>query len=242
MNPNLNAKSSKRSLLALLAMLALLGLLGSTLVTRAAQTSKAQGRGRRIASPTQPLAIPSQQTLADDPEKAALADEVASHFGARILRFDVAENQTRFSFDETPVFPDGLPAYGNEFVTEGYIYPNGTLNSFTNGVNADGSPEFPDKVMGRWTCRGWHVGDGAHTTTGPVVITHQLYDFDDTPGRVTLTTDGVELADVDVPFKRAIVGGTGRFAQARGEATQTFLGFHQFNGVKLRFELRVATR
>lgn len=242
MNPNLKEKSSKRSLLVLLAVLALLAPLGSTLVTKAAQAGKAQGRGRRIVSLTQPPAVPSQQPLAHDPEMAALADESATHFRARIVRFDVAENQTRFSFDETPVFPDGLPAYGNEFITEGYIYPHGTLDSFTDGVNADGSPQFPDKVIGRWVCRGWHVGDGAHTTTGPVVITHQLYDFDDEAGKVTLTTDGIELADVDVPFKRAIIGGTGPFAQARGEATQTFLGFHQFNGVKLRFELRVAVR
>src|SRR5262245_62136119 len=33
-------------------------------------------------------------------------------------RFEVAENGLRFIFDETPVHPDGQPAYGNPFVTE----------------------------------------------------------------------------------------------------------------------------
>jgi hypothetical protein len=154
----------------------------------------------------------------------------------------VAENGKRFTPDETPVFPDGLPAYGNEFITEGYIYPHGTLDG-TNGVNTDGSPEFPNKVIGRWYCRGWHVGDGAHTTTGPIVITHQLYDFGAQPGQTTLTTDGIELADMGVPFQRAIIGGTGVYALARGEATQTLLVFpNQAGGVNLRLTLKVRGR
>ncbi|MGH9937305.1 MAG: hypothetical protein ACREAM_13745 [Blastocatellia bacterium] len=84
----------------------------------------------------------------------------------RTIRFDVAENGKKFTPDETPVFSDGLPAYGAEFITEGYIYPEGTLNG-ANGVN-------------------------------PV---------------------------------RAITGGTGAYALARGENRQSFLGFNQSNGV-----------
>ncbi len=173
-------------------------------------------------------------TLADDREGA---DEPAR---TRLVRLDVAENGKRFTPDETPVFPDGLPAYGNEFITEGYIYPSGTLNG-TNGVNPDGTPEFPDRVIGRWYCRGWHVGDGAHTTTGPIVITHQLYDLGDRPGSKTITTDGIELADVNTPLQRAITGGTGKYSLARGEQTQTLLGFpNNAGGVNLRVEFRVA--
>ena len=131
-----------------------------------------------------------------------------------------------------------MPGYANEFITEGYIYPYGTLVA-GNGALADGSPEFPEKVLGRWTCRGWHVGEGALTKTGPWVITHQLYDFGETPGHVTLTTDGLELVDVDVPIRRAIIGGTGPYALARGEAIQTMLGFNQLEGVNLRLVLKV---
>ena len=46
-----------------------------------------------------------------------------------IVQFDVSESGPRFVFDEAPVFDDGLPAYGNAFVTEGYIFPYGYLDS-----------------------------------------------------------------------------------------------------------------
>lgn len=159
----------------------------------------------------------------------------------RFIQFDVSENAKRFIFDETPLFADGSPAYGNEFVTEGYIYPPGTLDN-ADGVNADGSPQFPEKVIGRWVCRGWHIGEGAKTVTGPWVVTHQVYDFGSKPGQSSLMTDGVELVDIGVPINRAISGGTGQFAESRGEATQIMTGFNQLNGVKLRFTVRVANR
>lgn len=159
----------------------------------------------------------------------------------RFVQFDVSENAKRFIFDETPLFADGSPAYGNEFVTEGYIYPLGTLDN-ADGVNADGSPQFPDKVIGRWTCRGWHVGEGAKTVTGPWVATHQVYDLGAKHGQAMLTTDGLELVDIGVPINRAISGGTGQFAESRGEATQIMIGFNQLNGVKLRLTARVVNR
>jgi hypothetical protein len=217
---------------------------------RTTNTPGKANRPRRFARATQTLAltlmlsailgsalVPSTG-LADDEESR----EAFHRHGVRILKFDVAENAKRFIFDETPLVDNGagkkVPGYANEFITEGYIYPYGTLSA-GNGVLADGSPEFPEKVLGRWTCRGWHVGEGALTKTGPWVITHQLYDFGETPGNVTLTTDGLELVDVDVPIRRAIIGGTGPYALARGEAIQTMLGFNQLEGVNLRLVLKV---
>jgi hypothetical protein len=41
------------------------------------------------------------------------------------------------------VHEDDLPAYGNSFITQGYIYEYGTLNG-SNGVLPNGKPEFPD--------------------------------------------------------------------------------------------------
>jgi hypothetical protein len=210
-----------------------------------------QEKGRRVDPNRQDSAQAEAQ-----PEKSALGaqdklplietQEGATWFSipipkTKIIWFDVSENAKRFVFDETPLHDDGAPAYGNEFVTEGYIYPFGTLNG-TNGVNPDGSPEFPDRVIGRWTCRGWHVGEGAKTVSGPWVITHQLYDLGDRPGQVTLTTDGLELVDIGVPVKRAVIGGTGPYAEARGEATQTMIGFNQLNGANLRVEIKVAIK
>jgi hypothetical protein len=168
-------------------------------------------------------------------------DKNASPDRAKTIRFDVAEDATRFVFDEKPVDEAGLPAYGNSFVTQGYIYPHGTLNG-TNGVKANGEPQFPKKVIGEWTCRGWFVGDGASTKSGPWVSTTQLYDLGDRPGEVMLVSDGAEIADVGVPIKRAITGGTGPYKVATGEASQKLLGFNKSEGVNLRFELKVGNR
>ena len=160
----------------------------------------------------------------------------------RILEFDISELATRFVFDETPLNGNGSPAYGGEFVTEGVIYAPGTLDG-TNGVKAEfdengklikAEPEFPDKVIGKWTCRGWHVGEGAATVTGPWVITHQLYQFGDTPGASTFTSDGHELVDLDVAIHRAVTGGTGPYRRMRGEVVQTMIGFNASNGANLR--------
>ncbi|HEX4948925.1 MAG TPA: hypothetical protein VFZ34_19765 [Blastocatellia bacterium] len=228
-----------------------LGVAAMTMLSIFVATNAQEARGRMVTP--KPRAEASQQTVEaaaiplDQAAAATLAQIIPSlgNFNSyektRVLRFDVSENAKRFIFDETPLHPDGAPAYGNEFVTEGYIYPEGTLNG-TNGVNPDGSPEFPHKVIGRWTCRGWHVGEGAKTVTGPWVVTHQYFDFGHKPGRVSLATDGVELVDIDVPVMRAIIGGTGIYAQARGEAKQTMIGFNQLNGVNLRLEIKVNLR
>ena len=165
-------------------------------------------------------------------------DQAAARFGLKVIEFDVAENGKRFVFDETPVHEDltpPQPAYGNPFVTEGYIYPLNTLNG-TNGVKPDGTPEFPEKVIGKWTCRGWFIGDGVKTVTGPWVITTQLYDFGD---QETLISEGYEIADLNVEVLRAITGGTAKYLWARGQAAQILLGFNPTGGVDLRFKLVV---
>lgn len=171
---------------------------------------------------------------------SAAWSEAGERGGRRTIEVDVAENGTRFLPDETPVFEDGLPNYGAEFITEGYIYPAGTLSG-ANGTLPDGSPEFPDKVIGRWTCRGWHVGEGARTTAGPLVVTHQIFDFGEAPGSEAIMTDGFEYAEPNVAFHRAIIGGTGRFARARGEQVQTLLGYpNPSHGVSIRVVLEVS--
>ena len=155
------------------------------------------------------------------------------------LTVDVAEAGTRFVFDEAPVFDDGYPAYGNSFITEGYIYPAGTLGD-SNGVLANGEPEFPDLVLGKWTCRGYFVGDGAHTATGPWVVTTQIFDLGDQPGEEMIITEGPEYADIGRIGVRAITGGTGRYSKARGQMAQTLIGFNESMGVNLQVSLDVS--
>ena len=171
--------------------------------------------------------------------------QMSKSWHSALLKFDVAESMPKFVFDEAPVLPSGLPAYGNPFITQGYIYPYRTLDG-TNGVLADGSPEFPELVIGEWTCRGYFIGNGAETTTGPWVITTQLYDFYESSGfvegrqssRSNLITDGYEIADVGVAVTRPVTGGTGRFQRSRGQARQKLLGFNASEGVNLRFRIR----
>lgn len=164
---------------------------------------------------------------------------------AEIIEVEVAENgYQRFSADETPTFEeDGLPAYGGEFITQGYLYPPGTLTcddeGICNGVLEDGSPEFPDAVLGEWTCWGYHVGDGAHTLTGPMVVTNQIFSFGAVPGVETITSTGYELADFSVPVARAITGGTGAYSMADGEQVQESLGFDMARGVSLSVKFNI---
>lgn len=164
------------------------------------------------------------------------ADEVESaatiFSDSNPLEFDVVESMAKFSFDEAPILPSALPAYGTPFTTQGYIYPYGTLEE-TSGVLVDGSPEFPERVIGEWTCRGYFIGNGAETTTGPWVITTQLFDFYNDKGYAegkqsswaNLVTEGYEIADVNVESTRAVTGGTGRYPRpsaSRSRPTASF--------------------
>ena len=150
----------------------------------------------------------------------------ADHGGKRIT-VDVAMNGVTFFDFEENLDPAraGIPPNGSPFIIQGYIYRGGTFKRYgdTSGVNADGSPQFPDRVIGKWICRGWHLQDG-DAASGPVVATTQIFDFDlDKPGAHMIITEGIELADFDVPFKRAVTGGTGVFKRIEGELVQTYV-------------------
>ena len=158
------------------------------------------------------------------------------------LEVDVAEDGNRFVFTSERLFDDGMPQYGTPFVTQGYLYPAGTLNG-SDGVRPDGQPEFPALVIGEWTCYGWMIGDGAHTTTGEWVVSTQIYQFDEAHGGGILITDGFELADIGVEGIRAITGGSGQFVGVSGTQAQTLLGFTAQMGVNLnvRFDFAGVT-
>jgi hypothetical protein len=151
------------------------------------------------------------------------------------MRFEIAEDGTRFVFSQERLFDDGMPQYGTPFVTQGYIYPEGTLNG-SNGVLPNGEPEFPELVLGEWTCYGYMIGDGGHSTTGEWVVSTQMYKFEDG----TIVTGGFELVDLETPISRAITGGTGTFVGADGEQTQILHGFTEQMGVNLTVEFHIA--
>lgn len=132
-----------------------------------------------------------------------------------------------------------MPAYGASFITQGYIYPENTLNG-TNGVLEDGSPEFPDLVLGTWTCRGWLIGNGVYTEGEPWAVTTQIYQFGDVEDGNIITTEGYELPDFNVPVARVITGGIGNYQFAQGEQSQELLGMSEDMGVNLRVEFRLS--
>jgi hypothetical protein len=156
-----------------------------------------------------------------------------------VLRFDVAEDGTRYVWSGDPKLADGMPTNGTPFFSQGYIYPEGTLTE-SNGVLADGSPEFPDKVLGQWTCYGWWIGDATHIEQSAPWLTTHLFNFGGEFGEATLVSDGYSINDMGVPLDRAITGGTGLYTEARGVQVETNLGFNASKGGNFRYEVRIS--
>ena len=158
-----------------------------------------------------------------------------------VFTVEVAEDITRLVLADAPVLEDGLPAYGNAYITQGYIYPEGTLLEGVSGALEDGSPAFPDKVLGEWTSWGYHVGkEGAHTESGPFVTGFELFDFGEEHGEKTILLGGVIPVNTVAPM--SVLGGTGPYAYARGEADHEVLRFDEFSeGVQLRYTFKVST-
>jgi hypothetical protein len=154
------------------------------------------------------------------------------------LDIEVSENALMFVYDEARVHDDGLPAYGSAFITQGYIYPAGTLDG-TNGVLDTGEPEFPDQVIGTWVCYGYLIGDGIYTETGAWVVSTQIFEFDESYDKSTIITSGTELVDLNVTGFRAITGGTNSFRGAQGQQSQMLVGFNGTEGVVLHMNLNM---
>jgi hypothetical protein len=156
-----------------------------------------------------------------------------------VLTFDMAEDFTRFVFDPDLVHEEeGYPVHGNSFITQGYLYPAGTLEGNT-GVNADGSPQFPDKVIGTWICRGRVLSDSMGSDGRPSAISTQFFQLGEEYGNRTIVSKGYEFMQPEGPFTRAITGGSGEYRGVRGEQIQELLGVNEYMGMMLRFELRL---
>lgn len=156
------------------------------------------------------------------------------------LALDVCCNGRTVSF-QGPTFPDGMPNYGATFVVEGVIYPDGTLRTrgVTRGLYADGSPEYPNLVMGKWTCYGTFVGQGARTPAGQAsVVTSQIYDLaPDRPGEKILMSTGYELEGFNIPFRRVLIGATGVLGLGLGaEVVQEAIGPNETGFPNIHFQ------
>jgi hypothetical protein len=153
----------------------------------------------------------------------------------KLLEIEVAEDINRFVITADAFTEDGMPVHSAPFSTRGYIYPAGTING-TNGVLADGTSEFPDKVLGEWTCFGWMLVD---SDGGVEVVSTQVLTFEGEAGDGMITTHGFEAMEVGAPIQRTISGGTGDFTKVSSQ-TQTLLGMTDQMAVNLgiTFDLR----
>jgi hypothetical protein len=153
--------------------------------------------------------------------------------GSVVLTYDVAEDFTKFI--PTLVKPtDAAPTRGAWFLTEGNIYPAGTIQGSgdTFDPNAAGA-------IGRWYCRGTHLVSAAEIPAAALwVDTAQLYFLPS--DEQSIVTDGLEGNGV---ILRAVTGATGPYRGYLGQQQQEFLGFNATGGVNLRvtFFLEKAT-
>jgi len=146
-----------------------------------------------------------------------------AHAGAGRMTVEIAVNGKTFVFTDNG---DG-PTHGAPFVVMGPMLAEGTFERAgeNNGLLEDGTPAIPEAVTGQWHCRGWLINDGLAAKTGPHVSTTQIFDFaPDAPGRDSLVSEGIELVDVNLPWRRPVIGGSGKYKMMRGEVRQTKVG------------------
>jgi hypothetical protein len=161
--------------------------------------------------------------------------QVTATLGERIqFTIDVAEDMNLFVEPRVPVGTE--PLRGSFFVTEGKIFPAGTIPAI-GGDQFD--PNATAGSFGTWFCKGTFLVRGSLFDKSPMaVLSDQVYLFPN--DRQSIATTGSEGS---VPTVRAVIGATGAFAGYVGEQRQEFLGFNKTGGVNLRITitLRKAT-
>jgi hypothetical protein len=186
------------------------------------------------------LALPTAAARAAEPEPTFSVDVVA--------------DCNRF-ISEGVGHPHPGPVFGDYFMQEGFIYEGGTLAANCAGgdgcgLNPDGTPEFPEAVIGKWSCYGSFVGNGGATAEGVWLYSTQVYEFDVeqiddnvfAPGEHALVSHGVERIDLNVPWDRAVTGGYGNFKRATGQVQQTKIGFNQTECENFTFDFQIHPR
>lgn len=158
--------------------------------------------------------------------QAGDADRRAPRREPYVFTVDVAEDLAG-KFVPTFVKPEHTqPERGSFFVTEGRVFPAGT-------IDGDGTTFDPNRSghIGVWICRGTHLVAANEIPAAPLwVDTAQLYVLG-RQGKEQLATEGIEGRGT---VTRIVTGGTGNFAGWVGEQRQTFLGFNATGGVNMR--------
>ena len=143
-----------------------------------------------------------------------------------VFTIDVAEDLAG-KFVPTLVKPEHTrPERGSFFVTEGRVFPAGTIEGDGAGFNPNRSGH-----IGVWICRGTHLVAASDIPAAQWwVSTAQLFVLG-RQGKEQIATEGIEGSDT---VTRIVTGGAGSYAGFVGEQRQTFLGFNSTGGVNLR--------
>ena len=164
---------------------------------------------------------------ADNEQTAAQAAK-GNYFSAYTL--DVAIDATTFKIQrEAAVLPTNV-LRGDTFITEGLIYPGGTLPS--------GSTPFPPtsiKPIGKWVCRGvFQIGSAQIAAGGkPLVYSTQYFLLDN---GTSIVTEGPEGGG---DFLRAIIGGWDDGIGVRGDVLESPIGSNSTGLFNDRFTFRI---
>ena len=143
-----------------------------------------------------------------------------------VFTIDVAEDLAG-KFVPTLVKPEHTqPERGSFFVTEGRVFPGGT-------IEGDGSTFDPYRSghIGIWICRGTHLVSASEIPAAPLWVTSAQLFVLGRQGKEQIATEGVEGSGTST---RIVTGGAGNFIGFVGEQRQTFLGFNKTGGVNLR--------
>jgi hypothetical protein len=143
-----------------------------------------------------------------------------------VYTVDVAEDLAG-KFVPTFVKPEHTqPERGSFFVTEGRVFPAGT-------IEGDGSTFDPYRSghIGIWICRGTHLVSASEIPAAPLWVTSAQLFVLGRQGKEHIATEGIEGSGT---VRRTVTGGAGNYAGFVGEQQQTFLGFNSTGGVNLR--------
>lgn len=125
---------------------------------------------------------------------------------------------------------------GDSFMVRGKIYrggtipPGGTLD-MPGPFDIDTAPG----AIGDWICRGvfnFDIGD-IFAGAAPHAFATQFHVF---RGGASLVSDGAEGG---MPTLRAVIGGTGAYRGARGEATEQAIGVNRTGLFNLQFVFKL---
>jgi hypothetical protein len=143
-----------------------------------------------------------------------------------VFTIDVAEDLAG-KFVPTFVKPEhAQPERGSFFVTEGRIFPGGTIHGDGSGFDP-----YSSGHIGVWICRGTHLVSAAEIPAAPLWVTSAQLFVLGRQGKEQIATEGVEGSGT---VTRIVTGGAGNYVGFVGEPRQTFLGFNSTGGVNLR--------